>query len=202
MTPDKSYYTVPVLSNALPPGGYTHALPWGQVFVDDTAATTAPNTRVEVGRIEFRIFNTATQAWQIWTWCQFDGALYEEDFSPNTGQGQGNTRIELTGNKSVKAGGGYTYHFFPGNRIPVPVGNIGGLITTMWARLVVDNPALPDDRASSRYMLSVGSDWWNALTGGTNQGAVLGRFVYVTNEWQAFHGTTMSLTDLNAHPPN
>ncbi len=77
---------------------------------------------------------------------------------------------------------------------------------TVQARLILDGPSGPDDRAQARYLLDVGADYWQSLTAQwdnweTNGDAAIGRFKYVGSEWRAFNMTTLSGEELQANPP-
>ena len=84
--------------------------------------------------------------------------------------------------------------------------NIAGVYATVQARLIVDNRHLPDDRATARYLFNMGGDYWLNLTAGwdnlrTNRGIAIGRFKYVTGEWQAFNMTTLTEDEIRRNPP-
>lgn len=197
------WYSEPKVIGHTPPEGWTAALPWGQVYVDNTAATTAPNTRVEIGRVEMRILDTTDNHWRVERWCSVTGSWYPEDF---VGASEpSDIRTEPSGRVSATAGDGKTFHFFPSARFTIDPETIGGVIVTVWARLIVADPDQPDDRSSARYLLSVGSDWYPDLVTPPNSpqpGTGIGRFRYVSSEWRPFHFTTMTEEQLNANPPN
>jgi hypothetical protein len=85
--------------------------------------------------------------------------------------------------------------------------SIAGIFTTVQARLILDDPTLPDDRAQARYLLSVGGDYWRDLAAEwqsdwtTVGDAAIGRFRYVITDWQSFNMTTVSDEVLCANPP-
>jgi hypothetical protein len=60
------------------------------------------------------------------------------------------------------------------------------LLATMYARLIVDNPALPDDRANAKFLMHIGADQKNAA-GQTVVGDIgMSRWKRITNDWQPF----------------
>ena len=74
---------------------------------------------------------------------------------------------------------------------------------TLEARLIVDNPALADDRANAEYGLQVGADYYpidSALPAGTYIPAVaISQTPEITTEWQSFSMAT--LTDVGIQEP-
>jgi hypothetical protein len=123
-----------------------------------------------------------------------EGAAYVEDFAGNVSV-PADIRVEPDGTISIRAGGGYNFHFWPETgRVALDPADIGGIFTTVQARLIMDNPARPDDRDHARYLLSVGADYWLRLDSEwdyfeTNGDVGIGRFRYVTSEWQSFNMT-------------
>ncbi|MDX2162982.1 MAG: hypothetical protein SF162_16825 [bacterium] len=201
--------------SARPRIGYGHEAPpdwtafiaWGQVY-EDAQGSPAENTRVQIRDIEAYYLDSETQRWYL---LQFDrlveGAAFTEDFVGNVAI-PADIRPELDGTISVKAGGGYNFHFWPeSSRIRIDPRSIDGIFTTVQARLIVDDPALPDDRAQARYLMSMGGDYWRDLTAewqadwATVGDAAIGRFRFITREWQAFNMTTVSPDVLCANPP-
>jgi hypothetical protein len=71
-------------------------------------------------------------------------------------------------------------------------------------RLVVDNPAGPDDRASARLLGNVGGDYYPSPTGPgilNNPGIGGGKFKYIRTEWRSFAMTTLTKQQLERNPP-
>src|SRR5205823_2938471 len=75
-------------------------------------------------------------------------------------------------------------------------------------RLILADPSGADDRSSSHFIISVGSDW-RSPDGGcpTNEFGELvcsglggGKFIYPQNSWRAVVGSTMYQADLDALP--
>lgn len=84
---------------------------------------------------------------------------------------------------------GGSFHFFA-NRFSIPSTGIQGVVVKLEARLIVDNPNLPDDRQAAKLMVLSGGDYWRSLTARwdpttySNDGFAIGRFRQLTNEWQ------------------
>lgn len=188
-----------------PPAGMNAATPWGLVYVDDSAATTAPNTRVELGHIELGVL-TNSQGWLCYRWLAGNGAWYSENdyLAPHVPADQ---RVEPNGNTSITAGNGKSFHFFPNGQTAITRDDVIGITSTFRARLIVANPALPDDRASARYLAMAGADWWihvgAQLNGDFSNApqAANGRFKYVTNDWRTFRVSSVLPGELERRPP-
>ena len=79
--------------------------------------------------------------------------------------------------------------------MPIDAADIDAVFVTVQARLVVDNPSLPDDRDAARLLFHVGADYY--IDTNTNwtvpqPGVGVSRAKRVTNEWQAFSLATFS----------
>jgi hypothetical protein len=198
-----TWYMKAVPSSPLPPVGWTGAVPWGQIYVDESTATTATNTRVEIGDIEMQILSTVDNEWHVSRWTSKDGALYPEDYvgASITGdiRAEGGDGVGVI---SVTAGSGRCHHFFPSTRLLVDRASVGGVAITIWARLIVANSGVADDRTTARYLLGAGGDWWSDSTTGTsNTDMGVARLRYVTTSWRPFRFTTLSGAALRANPP-
>jgi hypothetical protein len=190
-----------------PPDDFSAFIAWGQVY-EDAQGSPATNTRVELRDIEAYYLSAKTGRWHL---IQFDrlveGAAYVEDFVDDASV-PADIRPEQGGTISVTFGKGYNFHFWPKSaRVQMDLADIAGVFTTVQARLVVGDLALPDDRAQARYLLSVGADYWRDLVvawqadWSANGDVAIGRFRYITNEWQSFNMTTVPAEVLCANPP-
>ncbi|MCU0497750.1 MAG: hypothetical protein MUF87_10395 [Anaerolineae bacterium] len=190
-----------------PPTNWTAFIAWGQVY-EDAQGNPATNTRVQIRDIEAYYLHAESQRWYL---LQFDrlveGAAYAEDFVDNLSV-SADIRAEPDGSISIKAGGGYNFHFWPeSTRTTIDPQTIGGIFTTVQARLILEDLALPDDRSQARYLMSMGGDYWLDLAAewqsdwSTVGDVAIGRFRYITPEWQAFNMTTVPPAQLCANPP-
>jgi hypothetical protein len=189
-----------------PPADWTAFIAWGQLY-EDAQRNPALNTRVQIRDIEAYVLDAQTQRWDL---LQFDrlveGAAYVENFADNASV-PADVRPEEGGTVSVRPGNGYNFHFWASTRVNIDPQSIMGIFTTVQARLIVDDPALPDDRAQARFLMSMGGDYWRDLTAqwtadwSTVGDAGIGRFRYVTEDWQAFSMTTVEPAALCANPP-
>lgn len=184
-----------------------HALTaWGQLY-EDARGNPARNTRVEIRNMRTYILNKRDGAWRrVQSSKDVEGAAYREDFVEDINK-KADVRREADGGISVTAGGGYNFHFWPSDgRAAINPRDIGGVFVTVEARLVVNDAAKPDDRRRGRYLLSVGADYWASRHATwnhfkTNDAVGVGRFKYVTEQWQAFNFTTLNAWELRRNPP-
>ncbi len=182
---------------------------WGQLY-EDICGNPADNTRVQVRDIRAYVLSKKDNEWHLLqsSW-RVVGAAYKESFVPPINR-PGDMRKEPDGSISVKAGGGFNFHFYAPSRAIIDPGDVAAIFTSVQARLVVDDPSLPDDRERARYLLNVGADLWRNETveydKEENSPAVgMGRFRYVTTGWQSFNMLYMeggiNTSVLRRYPP-
>ncbi len=188
------------------PGTFTAITAWGQVY-EDAQGNSATNTRVQLRQLRALILSIQTGRWHIvQSGERLQGAAYREDFVGDVHRPAA-IRSEPDGGISVTAGGGYNFHFWPADgRVAIDPRDIGGIVISMQARLVLDDQTRPDDRQQARYLLSVGGDYWASSNAQwdnlrTNGDIGIGRFKYVTGDWQMFSMSTLSLAELQKTPP-
>ncbi|HUD03376.1 MAG TPA: hypothetical protein VMR51_01150, partial [Patescibacteria group bacterium] len=188
-----SWVTYPDSSGAYPPSGMTAMTVWGLIYADCT--TTEPsNVRIEMRNMESYYWSIGQQKWiRMQAQAQPGGAHYFEDFTGNTSI-SADLRSESDGGISTTMVTGYNFHFYPSNRgsLPANPGDVGGIFTTYQARLILDNPAGPNNLSSAKYLAESGADWWANLTigfgsGDNNPGIGQGRFTYLTTNYTAIN---------------
>lgn len=178
---------------------------WGQLY-EAAEGNPSQNTRVQIRDLETYILSKRDGRWHLTQWGrEVEGAAYREDFARDENK-PADVRHEPDGSISVKAGRGYNFHFWPHGRVPIDPGDIAGVLTTVQARLIPDTPRLPDDRDRARYVLGAGGDYWSNVSAGwdnfkTNADIGIGRFKFVTVQWQAFNMTTLDARRLRLNPP-
>ena len=196
----------PRVGAIVPPAGWNAAIAWGQLYewIEGNPAT---NTRVQIKDLEMYYLSKSDQKWHLLQKSVgVDGAAYVEDFAGDVNK-PADKRIEPDGSVSVKAGGGYNFHFWSKlGRVKYPVNDVAGCYVTVKARLAVDKAELPDDRAKAKYVMSVGGDWWQNQTIAwdqwkTNADMGIGRFRFVTPEWKSFNMITIPIDSLRKNPP-
>jgi hypothetical protein len=186
--------------------GWQAMTAWGLVYVA-SQGNPATNTRVNIRDVQSYFLQKSTGKWLLLQNTNTpDGAAYLENFAGDTSM-RGDVRNEPDGTISVTAGGGYNYHFYPSARATINPNDIGGIVTIFQARLIVDNPSLPDDRNAAAYLAASGGDYYPALTGSWpgnlsyNPGIASGKLKYVKTYWRFFSMTTMTAAQLQNNPP-
>ena len=102
----------------------------------------------------------------------------------------------------------YRWHGFGGAFFPVypnpnnKTGEVKAIFVQQYARLIVEDPALPDDRDAANFVMHVASDHKNE-TGQTVEGATgISKFKKVTKDWQSFNMITgITEQELRSNPP-
>ena len=188
------------------PGSFTAMTAWGQLY-EAAGGNPAQNTRVHIRNIRAYVLSKQDRQWhRVQASADVAGAAFREDFAFNESVPAA-LRAEPDGGISVKAGGGRNFHFWPATRrAAIDRQDLAGVFVTVQARLVVDDPAKPDDRDQARYLLGAGGDYWKSRKSPwffwkTNKAIAIGRFKYVRPCWQAFNITTLSPADLRQNPP-
>ena len=197
----------PRLGRGNDPGAFKAFIAWGQVY-ESAQGNLAINTRVQLRNLEAFLLSKKTNQW---TRLQFsadvEGAAFKEDFANNASQPP-QQRREPDGGVSVTAGGGYNFHFWCScGRSTIDPLDIAGVFTTVQARLILNDAKIADDRATAQYLLGMGADYWLDQSAqwkadwSANGDVGIGRMKFVTNDWQAFNMTTVTLSDLEKNPP-
>ena len=190
------------------PGDFRAMTAWGQIY-EDIEGNPATNTRVQVRNMRAYYLSKSQNKWiQLQSSETMEGAAYREDFVDDISVPP-NLRDESDngGGVSVTAGNGYNYHFWPKqSRVEIDPTDIAAMFTTVQARLILDDESKPDDRDQARYLLSMGGDYWLNTSIGwaefkTNGDFAIGRFRYVTTEWQAFNSWTGDEETIRNNPP-
>ena len=188
-----------------PGDGFNRLLPWLQVY-EEADGSPATNTRVQVRNLVLRILGRGDGLWQAAVRTgSVTGAMYVENYAGDQ-KHPAALRSETSGGVSVVPGGGYCFHGWSDpsqvrDMIPIVPGDIGGVLVSFEARLVVDDASRPDDRKAARFVASAGADYWRAPTYDANKGVAIGRFKRVTSEWRTFTMTTATPAALSAQPP-
>lgn len=187
------------------PQGFQSMTAWGQVY-EAATGNYATNTRVQIRNIRAYMLSKQDGQWHLLqSSIGVEGAAYREDYVDNVSRAA-DIRSEPDGSISVKVGQGYNFHFWPPSRVPIDPNDVGGIFTTVQARLIIDNPQQADDTKQARYLLSMGGDYWLNLTADwdnwkTNGDIGIGKLKYVTTNWQAFNMITLSTDQILQNPP-
>lgn len=158
------------------------------------------NVRIEVRNIEAWILRRKTGRWACVQSSQsVEGAAYREDFAGDVNK-PADLRKGSDGGVSVKLAPGRNFHFWPKNRVEIDPADIAGVVTSVEARIVSGAPDAPCNLEKARVLLGMGADYWLALSAQwdacqTNGDAMIGRFKYLTPQWQRIGATTLTATD-------
>ncbi|MBD2248419.1 hypothetical protein [Nostoc sp. FACHB-888] len=179
---------------------------WGQLY-EAVQGNPATNTRVQIKNIKAYYLSKSDGKWYLLqSSTKVEGKAYKEDFSGDMNK-TADIRYESDGSVTAKAGNSYNFHFWPANgRATINSDDVRGMFTTVQARLIIDNPKKDDDRSQARYLLSMGGDYWLDLDAKwdnwtTNEDFGIGKFKYVTTEWQAFNMITLPQGQIRENPP-
>jgi hypothetical protein len=196
----------PRLSMGNNPGNFRAMMAWGQLY-ETEQGNPATNTRVKFRNIRAYMLSKRDGKWYPLQFSRaVTGKAYREDFVGDANR-PADVRAEADGTISAKAGGGFNFHFWStSSRARIDPNDVAGMFTTIQARLILDDPRRPDDRAQARYVLSMGGDYWldeNAQWDNwlTNGDIGIGKFKLVTTTWRAFNMSTLSPEQLQSNPP-
>ena len=188
-----------------PPEGWTAMTTWGQVYAP-TTGNPAVNTRFQIKNMQTWYLSKATGEWINWQKSSnVAGANYAEDFQ-NDRNIPADLREENEG-YSASLQPGFNFHFWPAEgRVTMDPEDIAAVWTAIDGRLILDDPDGVNDMAEARMMMSVGADYWTTLTAEwdqwkTNGDIGIGRFRFLTKDWQTFNMHTMTEEQLTQNPP-
>lgn len=171
-------------------------LPWVVIF--DGAGHSATNTRVQIRNFRAYYQSKASGQWvSLGSSAGVGGAVYGKSTlfgatSPEERRTNSDGSSEIRPPSDIN----YAWHgWWSKGRVSINSSDIAALFVTLQARLVVDNPSRPDDRANARYLVQVGNDYYQDVA--TNwrfivPSSMTSRSKLVRNQWQAFSATTFS----------
>lgn len=190
-----------------PPQDWTAMTTWGQVYAPYYQSGQQPrNTRFQIRNLQSWYLSKRDNQWHRWQRSSnLNGANYREDFSGDVNI-TANIRREQEGISSTIPPN-YNFHFWvEDGRVTIDPTDVAGVWSSVEARLILDNPKRRDDRSKARMMMSVGADYWKSLTAQwdqwtTNGDIAIGRFRFITNDWQQFHMHTLTEQQIRDNPP-
>ncbi|GBF77206.1 hypothetical protein PA598K_05741 [Paenibacillus sp. 598K] len=172
------------------PHTWDAVVPWGAVY-EAAEGSSSVNTRVAVKDLQSYYLSYDDNQWhELVFQTAPDGAYFTETLDSTTQTPA--PRIEADGSLSVVPGNGKLYHFWPDLRTQVTdPADVKAIYTSYQAKLVKDNPAGVDDRASANFLAHASTDIWYSTSAPydnlqTNGDLGIGRFRYVTNDYQYF----------------
>jgi hypothetical protein len=202
---DYNWYRGPVLYSGAntPSSKYQAITMWGQVY-EASQGSPATNVRVELRAAQTWVWSISRSQWiEVQDTMGVQGAHFDESFATNASV-PADVRTEPDGGTSTTMIPDYNFHFWPtGNRASINPSDVGGVYTTVQARLVEDDPSGVNDLSSANYLVNVGADYWTTTTSAypNNTAVFEGRFGYVTTQWQAFNAISWTPSQVTANPP-
>lgn len=178
---------------------------WTALYVGPNG-NPATNTLINVKNCAAYVLSTSSGQWASYplTADSFGSGFYAEDFSVDYGTSVP-TRMESDGSYSYQTPVGKVAHFYsPWPRIAVKNTDLGGVVTTCDARLVLNNPSGIDDRGIASFLFETGADPYPTTTGAgieNNPSIGNGKFKYVETAWRSFSMSTISEQQLAVNPP-
>jgi len=179
------------------PSDWNAILAWGQVYADKDLPNPNkdfPLVSVHIKDLQLFIYYDDGSWKMVQNIRDPDGHLYVEGFEDNENKPAA-IKKEIGGGISIQAGSGYNFHFYPDKRnIIANKENIKGVFVVCKARLLgAENYDQPP-----KYLICIGGDYWRNLNArwkddfSNNNDIAIGRFKYVTPEWQYFTMHTFS----------
>ena len=190
-----------------PPADWTAMTSWGQVYAPYYQKGKQPrNTRFQIRNLQTWYLSKSDDRWHRWQRSSdLGGANYREDFVDDVNI-PADIRQEGEGISSTIPPG-YNFHFWVNTgRVTIDPADVAGVWSSVEARLILDDPNRRDDRDKAQMMMGVGSDYWKDLAAPwdqwkTNGDIGIGRFRFITNDWQQFNMHTLTEQQIRDNPP-
>ena len=185
--------------------GFHAVSAWGQIY-EDAEGSPARNVRVACRDISLWLKSRRTGQWRRANASKsVNGANYVEDFIGNVSK-PADLRDEPHGAVSATLGGGYNFHIYAlKERTVIDPTDVAGVVSLYSARVIMDDPAGPDERHLARYLASGGADYWLDKHVGAAPGTVadvgIGKARYLTPEWTTHTMSTLPLHQLEKSCP-
>jgi hypothetical protein len=200
------FYSGPVITQGNNIGTAQALEWWAALYVGPSGNPSAPNTKVAVKNAQLWWLRASTGQWVegMAPTSTIDGGYYSEDFVTDL-MTSISFRSEGDGSVSFITTSGEVGHVFaPFPRIPVDPTDLGGVVSVLEAKLILDDAMGTDDRSSADFVLGVGADAYPATTGAgieANPGLGGGKFKLVATSWRSCCMTTMTQAALRLIPP-
>jgi hypothetical protein len=173
-------------------------VPWFVIYPEE-GGNPSTNTAVEVSGIEFWVLTETSNAWEkleaaaVPAWQKEVGLKGQSPRSAQTIQSSADSRAFLPSSDFMIHAG------LPQVAVPWIQGrgaNVKAMLVSVRHRLIVANPALPDDRSTARLGFSLGIDYYPWLGATVKDlkakyvpAAGVSRFIKITTEWR--HSTLL-----------
>lgn len=185
--------------------GFHAVSAWGQIY-EDADGSPARNVRVSCRDISLWLLSRRTGRWcRVNASKSVNGANYVEDFVGNLSK-PADLRDEPDSAISATLGGGYNFHLYALNvRAGIDPTDVAGVVSLYSARVIMDDPAGPDERHLARYLASAGADYWLDKTvgaaPGTSADVGIGKARYLGPDWLTLTMSTLPLRQLKKSSP-
>ncbi|KPM33153.1 Hypothetical protein I595_55 [Croceitalea dokdonensis DOKDO 023] len=189
-----------------PPDGWTAFLPWGQVYLEKNTIL-EDEAWFQVKNLQAWYLSKRTGKWIKWVkTSNISGANYSEDFKDDVNVP---AQIFTTLNNGITATlkEGYNFHFWDNNgRTTIDPSDINAIWVSLEARMVLDSSGEQNTTAPPKVMMGVGADYWKDTIAPwsnfeTNGDVMIGRFRFLTNDWQSYHAHTLTFEQFTTTPP-
>lgn len=185
-------------------------IPWFVIYIGE--GNEASNTRVEIRNLVVHYQSKKTGQWHLLDRSEggVGGGYHPTHLQGAHFESANPRRSGEHGTVSIKPRSGYAVHgWWDKGRVEMDGADIKNIAVSMQARLVLDDPQGPDDRAKARFLVQTGADYWpdrqttlHAFAPAQyNPGVGFGRFKLAGTEWQAFNFTTMPPEQIESDPP-
>lgn len=181
---------------------------WGQVFTDTTGER-GDNARVAVREGVVLLLFAGESTWVPGQRTNLlAGGSWSEDFQSHP-CGVFDVRAEPDASRSFVPDVGCAAHFWPDvAHIDIGTRALRAVVSVAHVRLVAGDPADTDDLSASRYLVGLGVDWRDPVSGCPANdagvpicsGAGVGRMIRPTPGWRAVVFSTMTNDDLASLP--
>jgi hypothetical protein len=185
--------------------GFHAVSAWGQIY-EDAKGSPARNVRVSCRDISLWLLSRRTGKWRrVNASKSINGANYVEDFVGNASKPAA-LRNEPHGAVSATLGGGYNFHFYALNsRAAIDPNDIACVVSLYSVKVIMDDPAGPDERHLARYLASAGADYWLdehvGAAPGTSADVGIGKARYLGPDWLTLTMSTLPLRKLEKSSP-
>jgi hypothetical protein len=189
-------------------GHYSRFQFWGIVY-SEAGSKLPQNVRIQIRNPRAYYLSKRDQHWHsLQKDVTVDGLHYPEDF--NGGAVKADTRLEGDGSRSITMIEHYNYHFWPASpeiqKVKIDPNDVAGIFTNFQARLIPDHSGENPDFSQVRFMAQSGGDYWVYPPTGKgnpteNDDAGMGKFKFLTPDWQYFNMHTLTEEEIRKNPP-
>lgn len=184
-------------------------LSWFTAF--EAQGNTSKNTRLQIKDLRFYVLSEATRQWSLIDATEApETTLWSYPFDYVSGMSGANVRTESSGGVSMKPKYPNFHHGW-GHAKAINAADVRAVFATVDFRLTLDNPNGVDDRASAKFVVDSGADYYPDMSLkwslGYAPGVGNGRMMLATSNWRSAtllvpnknYGSTMA--EMRSNPP-